>query len=203
MFVIGYVGTHGIAHGLSNVLYAADRLRDVPGIRFLLVGDGAERDGLIAAAHARRLDNVVFVPPLPKESMPVVWSVCDVALVHLRNLEAFTEVIPSKMFEAMAMGLPIVLVAPEGEASGILTADGAGVHVAAEDPAALAREVRALADDTDRRRALARRALDAAPGHSRERQAEDMLRALGMAADGNGARAGEPPAPDPSAARMP
>ncbi len=202
-FVIGYVGTHGMAHGLANVLDAAERVRDATRIRFLLVGDGAERDGLIEAADKRGLANVVFVPPQPKEAMPVVWSVCDVALVHLRNLEAFTEVIPSKMFEAMAMGLPIVLAAPDGEASRILAADGAGVHVTAEDPAALADAVRDLADDTDRRRALGQHALHAAQRHTRERQAEDMLRTLQLAADGRGAHAGEEPALDSAGTRLP
>ncbi len=202
-FVIGYVGTHGMAHGLTNVLDAAERVRDASRIRFMLVGDGAERDGLIEAANERGLANVVFVPPQPKESMPVVWSVCDVALVHLRNLEAFTEVIPSKMFEAMAMGLPIVLAVPDGEASRILAADGAGVHVAAEDPAALADAVRDLADNADRRRALGQRARDAAPRHTRERQAEEMLRTLQLAADGRGAHAGKAPALDSAGTRLP
>ena len=193
-FVVGYVGTHGMAHGLTNVLDAAERVRDRPRIRFMLVGDGAERDGLIKAASERGLDNVVFVPPQPKESMPAVWSVCDVALVHLRNLETFTEVIPSKTFEAMAMGLPILLAAPDGEASRILADDGAGIHVAAEDPAALADAVRDLADNGDRRRALGQRARDTSPRHTRERQADEMLRTLRLAADGQGARAGEEPA---------
>ena len=202
-FVIGYVGTHGMAHGLTNVLDAAERVRDATRIRFMLVGDGAERDSLIEAADERGLANVVFVPPQPKEAMPVVWSVCDVALVHLRNLEAFTEVIPSKTFEAMAMGLPIVLAVPEGEASRILAADGAGVHVAAEDPAALAAVVRDLAEDADRRRALGLRARDAAPRHTRERQAEEMLSTLQLAADGRGAHVGEAPALDSPGARLP
>jgi glycosyltransferase involved in cell wall biosynthesis len=200
-FVVGYVGTHGMAHGLTNVLDAAERLRDAPRIQFMLAGDGAERDGLIAAAKERGLTNVVFVPPQPKQAMPAVWSVCDLALVHLRNLEAFTEVIPSKMFEAMAMGLPIVLAAPAGEASGILAADGAGIHVAAEDPAARADAVRCLAGDAELRQALAGRALEAAPRHTRERQAEEMLHVLHMAADGRGASAGLEPALDSSAAR--
>ena len=157
----------------------------------MLVGDGAERDRLIKAANKRGLANVLFIPPQPKKLMPVVWSVCDVALVHLRNLEVFTEVIPSKTFEAMAMGLPIVLALPEGEASRILAADGAGVHVAAEDPAALADAVRDLADNEDRCRALGQRARAAAAQHTRERQAEEMLHTLQLAADGRGAHAGE------------
>src|SRR6185437_7866433 len=137
-FVVGYLGTHGLAHDLGRVLEAAALLRDDPAIRFLLVGAGAERDRLVAEAARRGLGNVVLQPMQPKEAVPAVWSLCDVALVHLKDAPAFAEVIPSKMFEAMAVGLPILLVAPAGEARCILEESGAGLWVPAGDPAALA-----------------------------------------------------------------
>ena len=182
-FVVGYVGTHGMAHALGNVLDAAERLRDEAHIRFLLVGAGAERDDLVADAARRGLDNVVFMGLQPKENMPRVWSLCDVALVHLKDSPVFAGVIPSKIFEAMGMGLPLLLAAPEGEASRIITEDQAGLCVAAEDPDALARAVRKLADGKTRQ-AFARNSLKAAPRHSRERQAEQMIRVLELAAAG-------------------
>ncbi len=189
-FVVGYVGTHGMAHGLVNVLDAAERLRGAADVRFLLVGAGADRDGLIAEAGRRGLDNVVFMPPQPKESMPAVWSLCDVALVHLKNSPVFAGVIPSKMFEAMAMGLPVLLAAPDGEAGRILEADGAGMRVPAEDPAALADAVVRLKSDGAGRRAMAKRCLAAAGLHSREHQAREMIRVFELAAGGRGGEAG-------------
>lgn len=189
-FVVGYIGTLGMAHGLANVLEAAQKLRHRDDVRFLLVGPGAERAQLIEEATRRGLDNVVFGGLQPKDSMPRVWSVCDIALVHLKNAPAFAEVIPSKMFEAMAMGLPILLAAPAGEASAIVAADRAGVHVAAGDPDALAAAVIGLADDRPRRTALATQSLAAAPRHTRERQAREMLAVLEAVANGQGAVAG-------------
>jgi colanic acid biosynthesis glycosyl transferase WcaI len=183
IFVVGYVGTHGMAHALGNVLDAAERLRGEEHIRFLLVGAGAERDDLVADAARRGLDNVVFMGLQPKENMPRVWSLCDVALVHLKDSPVFAGVIPSKIFEAMGMGLPLLLAAPEGEASRIIAEDQAGLCVAAEDPDALARAVRKLADGKTRQ-AFARNSLKAAPRHSRERQAEQMIRVLELAAAG-------------------
>ena len=174
-FVIGYVGTHGMAHGLINVLDAAEILAPVDNVRFLFAGAGAERDMLIDAAQARGLENIVFLPAQPKDAMPAIWSLCDVALVHLRGLPAFAEVIPSKIFEAMAMGLPILLAAPRGEAAEIVEGHGAGRWVAPEAPQELAAAVRALAEDGVARRALAAASLAAAPGHSREAQAREML----------------------------
>ena len=183
-FVVGYVGTHGMAHALINVLDAAERLRDRPEIAFLLAGGGAERDMLVAEAEQRGLANVVFLARQPKERMPAVWSLCDVALVHLKDSPVFKEVIPSKMFEAMAMGLPILMAAPEGEASAILAADGAGLHVPAEDPDALAGGVARLHDDKVLLQSLAATSLAAAPSHSRETQARDMMAVLQSAQEG-------------------
>ena len=177
-FTIGYVGTHGMAHGLGNVLDAAAKTRDRDDICFLLVGDGAEREALVADAARRNLANVRMIGPQPKETMPRIWSLCDVALVHLRDSPVFAEVIPSKIFEAMGMGLPILLVAPAGEAKEVVEADRAGIWVPPGDPAALSMAVRRLADDPAWRERLAAGALQAAPGHSRRAQAEEMIEVL-------------------------
>jgi colanic acid biosynthesis glycosyl transferase WcaI len=196
-FVIGYVGTHGMAHGLTNVLDAAERLRERPDIAFLLAGAGAERANLIADAEARGLKNVVFMNPQPKDRMPAVWSLCDVALVHLKDSPAFTEVIPSKMFEAMGMGLPVLLNMPAGEASQILGADKAGVFVHPEDPDNLATTATVLADNTKLRTTLAANSLAAAPGHSRETQARHMINVLRSVVSGNGHAVEDIPVPMP------
>ena len=174
-FVVGYVGTHGMAHGLRNVLDAAEIVRSDDHIRFLLAGAGAERDMLIQSAQQRGLDNVIFMPPQPKENMPDVWSLCDVALVHLKDSPAFADVIPSKIFEAMAMGLPILLCSPKGEASDIIDRHQAGLWVPAEKPDELAQAVCRLHTNDDSRRRYRECALAAAPQHSREKQADEML----------------------------
>jgi colanic acid biosynthesis glycosyl transferase WcaI len=177
-FVIGYIGTHGLAHDLANVLSAADLLREEKRVVFLLVGAGAEREKLMTSARNHRLANVLFLPMQPKNAMPSIWSICDVALVHLKNSAAFSEVIPSKMFEAMAMGLPVLLVAPRGEASAILAEDGAGVWVPAGDPPALAAAASRLMNESEERLVLAAQSLASAQRHSREEQAAQFISAL-------------------------
>jgi glycosyltransferase involved in cell wall biosynthesis len=179
-FVVGYVGTHGMAHDLCRVLDTAALMRDETRIAFLLVGAGAERDALIADAKRRALANVVFLPMQPKEAMPSIWSLCNVALVHLKDSPAFAEVIPSKIFEAMAMGLPILLASPSGEASRIVEQDGAGLWVPAGDPAALAAATTRLLLDEELYRRLAAASAAAAPGHSREAQARDTIETVGI-----------------------
>ena len=187
-FVVGYVGTHGMSHALGNVLDAAERLRNAPDILFLFVGAGAEREWLIAEAARRKLGNVQFQEMQPKERIPAVWSLCDVALAHLKNSPLFAGALPSKMFEAMGMGLPILLAAPEGEASRLIRGNG-GVWVPPEDSAALADAVRSLHSDCRKRADLSAASFAAAPSHSRETQARHMLQVLEFAAAGEGYRA--------------
>lgn len=179
-FVAGYIGTLGMAHALENVLAAA-ALDGTLKIRFLFVGPGAEREKLLRQAERLGLANVTFVPAQPKESMRRWWSLCDVALVHLRNTPLFETVIPSKMFEAMAMGRPILLAAPRGEASEILARTGAGIWVPPDDPQALLEAVTLLMQNRPLYERLARESLASAARFSRERQARDMLAVLEQA----------------------
>ncbi|MGE5206735.1 MAG: glycosyltransferase family 4 protein [Chlamydiota bacterium] len=180
-FVVGYIGTHGMAHDLENVLQAAARAAD-PNLRFLFVGAGAERDRLVTQAREMGLDNVIFVPAQPKAAMPSYWSLCDLALVHLKNTPLFATVIPSKIFEAMGMGLPILLAAPEGEASDLIAKTGAGIWVPPGQPRQLLEAIHLLRRNPDLHRRLASCSRAAAPQYSRERQAREMLAALTAAA---------------------
>ena len=169
--VVGYIGTHGMAHALENVLAAAERMRG-EAVQFLFVGAGAERERLVGVAREKGLDNVVFVPAQGKDRIAKFWALSDVALVHLKDTPTFETVIPSKIFEAMGMGLPVMLVSPAGEAKEIVEREGCGVWVAAERPEELAGAVR---------RWIAfpgERALAAAPLYTRERQAREYLESL-------------------------
>ncbi len=185
-FTVGYVGTHGMAHALENVLDAAGRLGASDRLRFVFAGAGAARQSLVAEARRRELGNVVFIPPQPKSRMPSIWSLCDVALIHLKDSAVFAEVIPSKIFEAMAMGRPLLVAAPAGEASRIVEREGAGIAVPAEDPKALADAVQRLMDDDALRRRLADASLAAAPRYSREFQARAMIAVLEAVVAGEG-----------------
>jgi len=145
-FVAAYVGTHGMAHGLDTVLAAAELLRDDARIAFLLVGDGSERERLQAEAARRGLANLHIIGQRPKADMPAIWAATDASLILLRRLDTFKSVLPSKMFEAMAMRRPIVL-GVEGEARALLDAAGAGIAIVPEDAGQLAAAVRRLADN--------------------------------------------------------
>ena len=127
-FVAGYIGTHGMAHALETLLDAAQTLQQTPGaenIRLLFLGDGARKAELASQAQARGLGNVMFLDAVPKDQVKRYWSILDVAVIHLRKTELFTTVIPSKLFECMGMGLP-VLHGVAGESADIVVREKVG-----------------------------------------------------------------------------
>jgi glycosyltransferase involved in cell wall biosynthesis len=140
-FVVLYAGTLGLAHGLKTVLDAAELLKDRP-IRFVLVGEGAERAGLEAEAERRTLTNVHFAGLQPRERMPDVYRSADICLVALRPLPLLEAFIPSKIFEILACGRPMI-AAVSGEP--LESVNRAGAAFPAEPGS-----VRSLADAVER-----------------------------------------------------
>jgi len=177
-FVAGYIGTHGMAHALPKVVEAADLLKERQDIVFFFAGAGAERAKVEQTVANKRLTNVRLIPRQPKERMAALWSLCDVAIVPLKDSQVFTTVIPSKIFESMGMGVPLLMSIPEGEATSIVRNTGSGVCVQPEDPGALADAVVRLADDREELARLGRRAREAAGRYSRDALADKMLRIL-------------------------
>lgn len=176
-FVVGYVGTVGLAHGLESAIDAFERLKDSRATLFI-VGVGAAKEGLEELVRARGLGNVVFAPRQLKEAVPAFWSVCSAALVHLRDAPVFASAIPSKIFEGMAMGLPILYAGPPSPGTALVEEHGAGLVVPPSDPAALEHAVRRLLADAKLRRTLAARSHAAAPRFSRETQARRTFEIL-------------------------
>lgn len=172
-FVIGYIGTMGMAHGLSNVIDAA---KLCPNITFLFVGAGAESESLQIQADG--LSNVLFIPRQSKADIPKYWSLCDLALIHLKDNPTFAGVIPSKLFEIMGMGLPIVCAAPKGEATDIVEQTKAGVTVASNNPELLANAIVILAAEPAQLTLFAQNSYAARTQYSREHQAQSIINAI-------------------------
>lgn len=125
--VFAYIGTHGMAHGLSFILESIESLQEShPHFHFLFIGDGAERKNLVKKAGAINLENVTFIESVSKKQVVNYLSVMDVALVNLKKSDTFLTVIPSKIFEAAAMEKPILL-GLQGETKGIIEKYNAGL----------------------------------------------------------------------------
>ncbi len=137
-FVCAYVGTVGMAHGLEVVLNAAERLRaeQRDDVQFWIVGDGAERAALEQAAQKRQLTSITFTGMIPKRDIDDVIASGDACLVHLRGTELFGTVIPSKVFETMALNVPIIM-GVRGQAQDIVLNGQGGLPMSPDDPASL------------------------------------------------------------------
>lgn len=139
-FVVSYIGAHGISHGLETVLMAADRLRGVHEIVFLMVGDGAQRSALLALKSKLCLRNVQMFPSQSRSRVREFYQASDVCLVPLVDVPLFDAFVPSKIFEIMACGVPII-GAVRGEAREIMVRSGAARLVEPEDDDAIAQSI--------------------------------------------------------------
>jgi glycosyltransferase involved in cell wall biosynthesis len=149
-FVCAYIGTVGMAHGLDVVVRAARKLKAAgrTDVVFWIVGDGAERTRLETECREAGLDQVVFTGLVPKSQIADVIASCDACLVHLRKTELFETVIPSKIFEIMAMNVPIVM-GVRGQAQEIVLSGQAGVAMIPEDEDSLLAGIETIADDRE------------------------------------------------------
>jgi glycosyltransferase involved in cell wall biosynthesis len=192
-FVCSYIGTIGMAHGLEVVIEAARILRSKgrTDISFCLVGDGAMRQKLQDEAQREGLSQqVVFTGMLPKEEMPGILASSDACLIHLKKCDLFGTVIPSKLFETMAMGRPIIM-GVEGEARDIVRWAGAGLEMEPGSAESLVKCVESLADQPALKREFGRSARAFVAEHFvRDALAEKMLRRLSEVAGARGDAAG-------------
>lgn len=130
-FVIGYIGTHGMAHSLDFIVDSISKIND-DSIHFLFIGDGAMKKTIMDMADNLKLKNVTFLDPIKKEDVPKYLSICDVSLAPLKKEDNFKTVIPSKIFEASAMLKP-TLLGVQGQAQEIIEKYNAGICFEPED----------------------------------------------------------------------
>jgi glycosyltransferase involved in cell wall biosynthesis len=179
-FVAGYIGTHGLAHALHTLLNAASRLKQLPGgARFalLLLGDGAEKEKLMQRAKEMQLDNLYFIDTVPKSEVARYWSLLNASIIHLRQTELFTTVIPSKLFESMGMGIPI-LHGVSGESAEIVETEQVGLVFPSEDVEGLVAAMLRLQGDARLLADLQQNCVRSARKYDRSALAKKMLELL-------------------------
>jgi glycosyltransferase involved in cell wall biosynthesis len=187
-----YAGAHGKANGLDHLLDVAALLRGT-GVRLVLCGDGSEKPGLVARARTEALDNVTFLDPIPRRSMPGLLRACAVGIQSLADVPAFHEgTSPNKLMDYIACGLPVAITYP-GWAARMLEAHGAGI-APPRAPEAFAPALAALAQDAARRVAMGKAARRLAETHfDRAALAERFVAVVEAAAQGTHRVAGLAP----------
>lgn len=174
-FVAGYIGTHGLAHALGTIVNAAEKLKHREDIVFLFAGGGAGSGVVRQLVAEKKLKNIIILGRQDKQLMPKIWSLCDLSIVHLKDAPLFKTVIPSKIFESMGMGLPILIGVPQGEATNIVKQCESGVVIKPEEPTAMANKIELLADDSPTMDIFKKCSLEAASNFDRKRLAKDMI----------------------------
>ena len=145
-FVVMYAGAHGLSNDLGVLLQAARQLQDHPEIAIVLLGDGMDKPALLAQAAAWGLNNVHFLPPLPKTQVGEALAAADACIAILKPLPLYSTVYPNKVFDYMAAGRP-VLLAIDGVIREVVEDAGAGLFVPPGDPHALAAAICRLSGD--------------------------------------------------------
>ena len=116
--VISFIGTHGLAHGLRFILDSISKIKDNK-YHFLFVGDGSEKQNLLEHSQTLDSDNFTFLDSVTKNEIPLYIDISDYSLVNLKKSNEFKNVIPSKIFENIAMYKPILL-GVEGESKELI-----------------------------------------------------------------------------------
>lgn len=145
-FVVTYVGAHGLANHLVQLLESARLLREHKDIIFMLVGDGMQKPMLKQKASEWRLDNVIFVDSVSKRRIVDYIAASDICTAVLKKVDTFKTVYPNKVFDYMAAARPVI-VGIDGVARKLVEDAGAGIYVQPEDPAAFAEALLKLKAD--------------------------------------------------------
>lgn len=190
-FVCSYVGTVGMAHGLDVVVRAAEELKQSnrSDILFLVVGGGTRLNQLRELIEQRGLaDLVCLTGRLDKSQMPSVLAASDVCLVHLSKVDLFEHVIPSKIFETMAMQRPIIM-GVKGRARDIVLAADAGVPMEPENATELIEQLDSLKGSPERLLEMGKSGRSFVERYfNRDGLADDMLRVITRTAKGEPAQ---------------
>ncbi len=152
-FLAMYAGAHGMSNDLKIVLEAGCVLQTHPDIAIVLVGDGKEKPELQAYAAKLGLNNVFFLPPVPKSKMSQALAASDACIAILKPIPMYATVYPNKVFDYMAAGRPVVL-AITGVIRNVVEQAGCGIYVQPGNPAAMAEAIQSLAVDRERARRM-------------------------------------------------
>lgn len=140
-FVITYVGAHGVANHLDQVLETGKLLKDT-NVLFLLIGDGMEKKRLLKLAEENTITNVRFINPVPKADVFKYILASDMGASVLKNVDTFKTVYSNKTFDYMSCKKPI-LMAIDGVSRDLVEEADAGIFVEPENPQDFASKIRA------------------------------------------------------------
>ena len=152
-FVVSYIGAHGISQGVETIMEGAEKLQSRTDIVFMFVGEGAMKQSMVVEKNRNGLRNVIMLPSQSKDRMPDLYRASDVCLVPLRDIPLFDTFVPSKMFEIMSCGIPII-GSVRGEAREILENSGSARIISPESVDELVNSIKWMVDNPQKRKKM-------------------------------------------------
>lgn len=174
--VLGYIGTHGMAHNLDFLLECAIKLKN-SNFHFLFIGAGSERGKLLKKLQVDKIDNVTMLESMTKIELIQYLSILDVALINLKKDKLFKTVIPSKIFENAAMEIPI-LIGVDGEARSIVENYKAGLFYEPENETDFILKAKRMLDNKEDYDGFKKGGAELAIAYDRKKLALKMLYVL-------------------------
>lgn len=147
-FVITYVGAHGVANYLEQLIDAGKALADT-NVLFLLIGQGMEKDKLVKLAAERKVNNVRFLDSVPKAEVFRYILASEMGASVLKKVDTFKTVYSNKTFDYMSCKKPI-LMGIDGVSRELLEDAGAGSYVEPENIAEYNMVIRLYINDPER-----------------------------------------------------
>ena len=178
--IVGYIGTHGLAHSLETILLAAKIIQEKKVLNnfiFVFIGDGAKKEYLVKKAQDLKHKNVKFIDTVARSEITKYWSILDISIIHLKNTPLFQQVIPSKLFEAMGMGVPI-LIGVRGESRRIVLKEKVGLDFMSEDENSLVETLVKFNRNSHFMKECSRNGLKAAKKYCRKALSSKMIKLI-------------------------
>jgi len=146
--IFTYVGAHGVANHLIQVIDAAEIIRDRDDILFLLIGGGMQKDMLKGEVEKRGLSNVKFIDSVPKSEVFKYILASDFGMSVLKKVDTFKTIYSNKTFDYMACQKPVVMVI-DGVSRKLVEDAECGVYVEPENPKIFAQLVMEYAQKSE------------------------------------------------------
>jgi glycosyltransferase involved in cell wall biosynthesis len=188
-FIAIYVGAHGVNNDIETIIKAASFLRDQPDIHFVFIGGGDHKENLIKLCEEQDLQNVLFLPPRPKQKIASYLTGADVCLLAIKKGRFFNGTLPNKLFDYLASGRPIVAtVPPEGESARAILKLKAGIVCDPEDGIQMAEAILRVYKNQEHFQALGtevkRYALEKYSRYRLAKELESVLKKVGAGRKG-------------------
>jgi glycosyltransferase involved in cell wall biosynthesis len=132
--VLTYAGTLGVSQQIEELIDFFVKLKNTKK-ELYLIGEGAQKQALKKFVKEHKIEGIYFIDAMPSAQLEVFFEKTDFAIVKLKYTSYFSNTIPSKVFDLLSKGVPILYLGPKGEVAELIEKANAGLVLTALDNA--------------------------------------------------------------------